>query len=327
MNIAKLNLDPLPLLSLNMEVSACRLPKIEKSEKIFDSKKKVRKKEGVVMGKKKKKLKVSAKANIQILKSGKLKINGGQKLDLNPFVNDSVDNTIVSRLDAIISKEKVELEDTVTKLPISCNLTDELRTAELLSRSNNLEVPTIIIPVQKKNALDCFDYLEDNTLGKILRSSTLAAVYMRVKNEWVDLCKEDKTGFTNVLYVPNVLVFINAHGELKKKPFKINVCVVAIPSPSKMELSVDSTEVVEKPSDEDISARIIADMIEATIKCGGRRVIVNPFAAKALTKDVTTTSDLWDQILTSERSITQLDCVDFALEDEDKFVVFNARRR
>lgn len=271
---------------------------------------------------KKKHLKKLAESNIQMLRSGKIKFAKDQKVDISSFVTKSIDNTIISRLDAIISKEDVVIDTKDLHPNITTNLTDPINTAELSSQINSPVTETIIIPINKKSALDIFDYLGCDTLGTILRSSTLAAVYKKVKSQWVDLNSEDGSQFTNVLYIPDVMVFLDFKKmKIRKVPFKINVLIVATPSVNKM-----NENNIDKPSDEEAASRIIADIVDAAIKCGCKDIIVDPFDCKILAKDISNTSKLWNQIVTSQRYIEQIRSTIFAIEDEDRFVVFNSNK-
>lgn len=270
---------------------------------------------------KKKQLKKLAKSNIQILKSGKIKIAKDQKINLKSFVNNSIDNTVVSRLNAIISQESVVIDTADLRTDITTNMTSDIKTSELAARVNSPKTNTIVITVNKKNALDVFDFLDDGTLGIILRTSTLASIYKddSIKDKWVELNKNDKSSFTNVLYVPKIMVFIDpSTGKIRKTPYYINLLLLAVPSQKNM------TDGIEEISNEDANARVIADICEAAIKCGAKDLIIDPYAYKMFRKEPHITAELWYQISTSQRFIEQFNSVIFSIENEELFVVFNA---
>lgn len=272
---------------------------------------------------KKKKFKKLAESNIQVLKSGKLKIAKGQKINLKPFVNESIQNTVVSRLDAIISKEDVVIETSDLRVDITSNMTSDIKTAELASRVNSPNVNTVVVTVNKKDALDIFDFLDDSSLGIILRTSTLASIYSGgdVKKKWVDLNKDDNSTFTNVMFVPNIIIFIDPEtGKIRKVPYNINLLIVAVPTVKKM------TDGVEEVSDEDAVARIIADISDSAIRCGAKNIILNPYNYKLFKKDPHITAELWKEISTSQRFIEQFKSFIFAIENEELFIIFNAKR-
>lgn len=272
---------------------------------------------------KKKKFKKLAEANIQVLKSGKIKVAKGQKINLKPFVQDSVDNTVISRLDGIISKEEVVIDTSDLRVDVTTNMTTDIKTAELVSRVSSPTISTIVITVNKKNDLDVFDLLDDTSLGIILRTSTLTSIYSdkNVKDKWVELNKDDSTSFTNVMYVPKIMVFVDPNtGKIRKTPYYINLLLVAVPSVKKM------TDGVEELSDEDATARVIADICEAAIKCGAKDLIIDPYGYKLFKKDPHITAELWSQISTGQRFIEQFKSVIFSIDNEELFIIFSAKK-
>ena len=189
---------------------------------------------------------------------------------------------------------------------------------------NTVNTNTIVIAINKKNAIDVFDFLNEGTIGKILRSSTLAAAYTdkSIRDPWIELNKDDTSSFTNILYIPKVMIFIDGEtNEIRKSPYYINVLVVALPSVKKM-----STDGVEEVSDEDACARAIADIAEASIKCGCKDIVFNPYKYKLFTKDPRFTAELWYMMTSSQRFIENIKSINFALESEEEFITFNAAR-
>lgn len=271
---------------------------------------------------KKKKLKKLAESNMKILANGKLKVSRGQKIKLDPFIKNSVDEAVISRIDGILTKEDVLVDESDLKVEINTNLTSDLHVAELSTRMNKVGKSTIALVIPKKDALDIFNWLADDTIGELLRTSTLASIYGKLKPQWTELNKGDNTSFTNVMYIPGVMVFIDSMtGKFKKSPMSINLLIIAVPPTGKMD-----EEGIEKISDEDAAARVIADIIESGIKCGVKDLIVNPYGYKVLNKDERMTAVLWNQITTGQRVIEQYNSITFSIEDDDKFVIFNAAR-
>lgn len=289
------------------------------------------------MSKKKKKLKKLAESNIKILKSGKIKFSKNQKIDLSVFANESIEGTIVSRLNGIISKEDVVIDTTNLRCKVDTYINNDIEIAELsaqISKSviseqavkNSVNVPftnTLIITVSKKNALDMFDFLNPDTIGVVLRSSTLAAVYSKdeIRDKWDEL-NNDNSSFTNVLYIPKVMMFIDYKtGEIRKTPYYINILIVAVPSIKNM--SVDG---VEEISEEEAVNRVIADIADSAIKCGSKNLIINPYGYKLFKDNTKVTADAWDLITSSQKFIENIDSVQFAINDEVNFIIFNAAR-
>lgn len=271
---------------------------------------------------KKKKIKKLAEANIKLLKSGKLKISKGEKISLKPFITDSVENAVVSRLDGIISKEDVVIDTAKLVCDSTTNLTDEIKTLELVSKVQSPQTQTIVLSMTKKQVLNAFNYLNFNTLGILLRTSTLASIYQEIREQWVELNNGDESNFTNVLYIPKIMVFIDFDkGEFRKHPIYTNLLIVATPTPSKMN-AIDEAEY----SDEDASARVIADTIDAAMKCGCKNLIMNPFSNKITHTDFSLSAGMWHRVTSGERFLEQVDSCIFSIEDEERYIIFNAAK-
>lgn len=274
------------------------------------------------MKKKKKKDTFSiAEQNIKILKSGKVKVKKGQKISLSPYVTDSVNNAVVSRLDAIISKADVVI-DTASKLLVtSTNLSSMKRTVELLTKIDSPIVYTLVHTINKKDATDVFDFMDDGVIGSLLRSSTLASIYKELKPNWVELNTDDKTSFTNVLFIPKILVFLDeTTGKIRKRPYVVNLLLVVEPS------TKDMATGLEKLSNEEVTDRIVKDVFTSAIKCGARNLIVNPYCHKALMVDEHYTSDVWKVMSEVQPSIENIDTIDYSVGNDDLYIIFNKNR-
>lgn len=273
------------------------------------------------MGKKNKLIK-RATRSMKILKSGKIKIEGEHILDLAPLIKKSSKEATVSRLNGIISKEDVVLEEGGKVLNVQTVLQSQMKTVDIQANiSQSAENYTVVVPIKKKSAIDIFDFLADGVLGDILRSSTLASTYKKIKKEWVTLNKDDTTSFTNVMYVPDVAVFMDPDEEkLKRRAYYINVLILALPSKDMM---IDDEH--PKISNEDASARTIADILEASIRVHAKKLIIDPFNPKVLRKDCSITASLWNEALWSNRVKEQIDDIIFSFEEESKFIVFSSK--
>ena len=82
------------------------------------------------MGKGKKLMK-RAKESMKILKSGKIMVKGDQEIDLTPFIQQSSEEAIVSRLNGIISKEDVQIEDGAKVVDIDTIIQPLMKTSEV----------------------------------------------------------------------------------------------------------------------------------------------------------------------------------------------------
>ena len=261
-----------------------------------------------------------AESNFKILKSGKLKVKKGQKINLRPFITNSVENSVVGRLDGIISKENVVVDTEDLHQNITSNMLSDIHVASLAAKTEKPGISTLVVTVNKKNALDAFDLMRDDSLGILLRTSTLTSCYMELKQEWKDLNEEDNSNFTNVLYVPEVMVFVDPDtGKLLKKPFKVNIIILAIPTKKNM-----SEQGVEEFTDEMAASRVIADIMDSAIKLGCKDIIIDPYCHKYLISMPYDAGKLWNNIVSTQRCIEQFKSIIFAIEDEELFVSFNA---
>ena len=286
----------------------------------------------ISMGKKKKKklklqelAKVSvAKSNITVLESGELKINKNTKIDLTGYVKKSIDTAMISRLDGIISKEDVVVDEEHANADVLVNMTNDTKCIEMAAKTSDFP-QTLVIPVVKKEDLDVFDLLKVTTIGRLLRSSTFASIYVKIKEQWEALNKGDDSNYTNVMYVPNVMVFMNPEsGKLMKTPFYTNVLIVAIPSLKYM------GDGIQEISQEAAIARVVSDLCDAAIKCRAKRIVTDPFSTlyPMLLKPelVTVIGMTWNDISNTQRFLEQFELVTFAVEDEGRFISFAAAR-
>lgn len=273
------------------------------------------------MGKGKKLMK-KAKKSMKILKSGKILIEGANKIDLSPFIKTSVDEAVVSRLDGIISVEDANAKKVNCK--IDHVLQSQVRVSELNGMTNQSPVnDTILIMLPKKASLTVFDFLDTGVVGDLLRCSTLANAYKQVKKKWVELNTDDNTEFTNILYLPDIMVFLDTkNNKFKEVPYKVNVLICAIP-PTKRIAELH-------PTDEDTKQtarmRIISDCLEAGVRLGVKRLIIDPFMVKQLRKDRSDSAKLWNEAIRSERIRHSYTNIIMAFEDEGEFVVFAANK-
>lgn len=258
-----------------------------------------------------------AEQNIKILKSGKVKIKKGTKINLQPLIDTSSKDVVISRIDGILSKEDVNIDVPKCTVSTTTTLSSMRRSVDLLSRSGDNTVYTLTHVINKKNALDIFDFMDDSIIGNLLRTSSLGAVYKKVKSAWKDLNQDDKTKFTNVLFIPNILVFLDEKtGDTKRLPYKVNLLLIAEPSISNM------SEGIEKVEDVEATRRIIEDVLDAGIKCGCKDMIVNPYCYKQLLNDVDFTAGTFHAITESQRCMEQYHSLTFTVNDDDLYVIF-----
>lgn len=251
---------------------------------------------------------------IKILESGKIKIKKDEKIDLSAFVDTSVNDAVISRLEGIPSKEEIIIDETSTyRIEASANCSSITRIIDLVSSINTNDIQTIVLPMTKKKASN----LEDNDIIEWLgKSSTFIAVYSKLKNAWDKLNDDDGSCFTNVMFIPKLYVFLEKKGKLRKKPVMVNLMIVALPSINKAVSGIDSLD------DIDYTNRIINDSIDACIKCGCKSVVIDPYYMKALQNDVHYTAKYWYGKTETQRVIENIRNITFSIDNDDLYVIF-----
>ena len=252
--------------------------------------------------------------SIEILESGKIKFKKDEKVDLGAFVESSIVDAKISRLEGIPSKEEIVIDGNNNyRIEASTNCSSINRIIELVSSINTTEVQTIVLPMTKKKA----NNLEDNDIVSWLgKSSTFAAVYAKLEKSWQELNEDDNTCFTNVMFIPKLYIFLENKGKLRKKPIIVNLMIVALPSINKAKEGIEAMDVVEYTN------RIITDSFDACIRCGCKSVVIDPFSMNSLRKDVHYTSKYWHGKTETQRVIENIRNITFSIDNDDLYVIF-----
>ena len=247
---------------------------------------------------------------LKTLKKGRVKYSDDKKVDLTPFINESINNTLISELDAVISKEDVKVDDNDSK----CHIVSMLKVKE-----DTFANRTFVVSVNRKQLVNSFDFLKDTRIGALLRSSTLSSIYYPIKDLWKKLVDSDKSK-TYVMYVPKIFVFANlSEMDLYEDSVFTNLLLVVTPT------SDDIREANDKEMTKtDIKTHIITDILEAVIKTGNHNVIIDPYSHKVLADDKYESGSLWNDISTSVRVDENIHSIifDFTFWDEEDFKLF-----
>lgn len=247
---------------------------------------------------------------LKTLKKGRVKYSDDKKVDLTPFINESINNTLISELDAVISKEDVKVDEDDNK----CSIVSMLKVKE-----DAFANKTFVVSVNRKQLVNSFDFLKDTRIGALLRSSTLSSIYYPIKDLWKKLVESDKSK-TYVMYVPKIFVFANlSEMDLYENSVFTNLLLVVTPT------SDDIREANDKEMTKtDIKTHIITDILEAVIKTGNHNVIIDPYSHKVLDDDKYESGSLWNDISTSVRVDENIHSIifDFTFWDEEDFKLF-----
>lgn len=252
--------------------------------------------------------------HIKILASGKIKFKRNEKIDISSSVHASMHDTVISRIEGIPSKEEIIIDDTRNyRIEATANCSSITRIIELVSNINTTDVQTIVLPMTKKKA----SKLEDNEIIEWLaKSSAFTPIYSKIKKNWDNLNDDDNSCFTNVMFIPNIYIFLEKKGKLRKNPILVNLMIVAVPSINKATDGIDAIDDIEYTN------RIINDSIEACIKCGCKSIVVNPYCMNALQKDVHYTAKYWHGKTETQRVIENIRNITFSIDNDDLYVIF-----
>ena len=251
---------------------------------------------------------------IEILESGKIKFKKDEKIDISSFIETSIDDARISRLEGIPSKEEIVIDGSSNyRIEASTNCSSITRIIELVSNINTTDVQTIVLPITKKKAnnLECNEIIE-----WLAKSSTFASVYAKIKKTWDKLNNDDNSCYTNVMFIPNLYIFLEKKGKLRKRPITVNLMVVALPSINKAKSGLDAMDEIEYTN------RIINDSMEACIKCGCKSVVIDPYYISALRKDVHYTAKYWHGKTETQRVIENIHNITFSIDNDDLYVIF-----
>lgn len=252
--------------------------------------------------------------SVEILESGKIKFKKDEKIDIGSYVEASINDAKISRLEGIPSKEEIVIDGSNNyRIDATTNCSSIDRIVELVSSINTTEVQTIVLPMTKKKATHLED---DEIVGWLGRSSTFISIYSKLKESWDDINEDDNTTFTNVMFIPKIYIFLEKKGKLRKKPIIVNLMIVALPSMNKAKDGIEAIDEVEYTN------RIINDSVDACIRCGCKSVVVDPFYMSSLKKDVHYTSKYWHGKTETQRVIENIRSITFSIDNDDLYVIF-----
>lgn len=255
-----------------------------------------------------------AKSTIKVLSDGKVKIKKGKKMDLTPFINNSVANCYMGTIDGAGKAGRRPKDNEIGINNLMLPATESLR---ILS-TGLADAEFTIVDVVKLKDSNTFDLTEVSTKGEILRSSTLGGCYKEVKMKWKELNSTEYSKNTNFLYFPELISFMNSEtGDVLHMPFKFNYLMISVPSMNRFGYE-DETVYLNN---------VVADIFDAIIDIKAKNVIIDPFAIKAFRENPDVISKLFNTIVSTDRVKGYLDSVTFAIPNGDNFVRFIANQK
>lgn len=249
---------------------------------------------------------------LKTLKKGRVKFSDDRKLDLTQYITESINNTLISELDAIISKEDVKIDEDGAK----CFVTSILKTTDTVFANK-----TFVVSMNRKQAVNSFDFLKDTRIGALLRSSTLSSIYYPIKDLWKQLLDSDKSK-TYVMYIPRIVVFANlSEMDLYEDLVFTDLLLVVTPTVDDIREAND-----KEMTKAEVRERIITDILEAVIRTGNHNVIIDPYSHKVLADDKYECGKLWNEVSSSVRVDENINSIlfDFTFWDEEDFNLFTS---
>jgi len=231
------------------------------------------------------------------------------------YINSSMKNLKVSRLEGLPSNEEIVIDSDEKDYRIETNINKSTvqKTITLLSEIDENNVQTVIIPIPKKKS----GKIKEHPFIKWLKDiSTFDVVYDKTEEKWLDLNDNDKTEFSNVLYLPDIYIFMNGK-KIRTKPFRINIVIVAVSNKFNAKSGIDEMNEYE------YIHKIVDDSIDAGIKLGCKNLVVNPFALGFLADSAHSASEYWSTIPERGRVIENINSLVFSIPDDDLFIIFS----
>ena len=239
--------------------------------------------------------------------------------------NKTIENSIIGRLDKIISEEEVSgtTSDQIKIVPFKVTLNDIPTILNIHNISSKTETNkrhlTKVVPVLMKDAKRIFeDYMPEELISSI-DESTFGMVYSKAfKGKWeaINTPFEDDDVLTipNVLFAPNVV--------FRRDPkYSFDILVVSLPSP-KIILEKKTGE--DTMSDKDfIANKIVEYILTAIIKCGVKNPIVDTFSFKWARKNSQEMASAWKNGISLSKPISSIERIIFSTKYEFEYVQMN----
>ena len=271
---------------------------------------------------KKKDIYAISEKNIKILKDGHIKIHKGVKYPLEPFISDATDNTVCLPIDNIINQESIgttkDNPDIVYKMTTMTNVIS-IPSYVALYHSKSI-VQTVVATTTRKLSDEKFSFDDPTIVGALMRTSTLPAIYKRIKDNWIDL--NDKPIETaNVLFIPGIFVYLdNNDGSILKYPFKVNLLVVSEPNRKEIEKTSEYQDANVRNSV--FINRMVSHVMDAAIKCNVNNLVIAPYCHKWLVSDIYDTANVWHVNAHKNDVRSSIESITFAVNNEDYFIIF-----
>lgn len=254
---------------------------------------------------------------LSIIKKKKYRAADGNFISLDEFVQESLDGIEMGTIESIITRETTKIGDTPKANIVKTK--DEDIIESIIRPTENGEIPTLVIPVYKKEFINGIGLDAKSVLGQLLRSSTLPLVYNEIKKEWKEMCAVSETA-SKILYVPGVRIiydFSRTHKNYLNNPIPINVLIVAVSSPKEFKketADIKSVQIIQK---------IIADEIESAVRLGVKNFFNDPYSCRVFKKNDELTINAWSVALESDRVLDNFKLVQLSHDINATLIISN----
>lgn len=238
--------------------------------------------------------------------------------------NKTIENSIIGRLDKIISEEEISgtTPDQIDMVPFkvtssSTNMALYIHDVSTRGDTSRLHL-TKVIPILMKDAENMFDKYMPEEYNHHDRSSFSLVYNKAFKEKWEAIntpCDNDELTIPNVLFAPNVVFIGNTD-------YTFDILVVALPSP-KIILEEKTGE--DTMSDNDfIANKIVEYILTAIIKCGVKNPVVDVFTFKWARKHAHEISKAWANGISLSKPKSSINKIIFTIRYEFECAQMNS---
>lgn len=222
--------------------------------------------------------------NMKILRKGKVNIGQNTKIYLGPYIKISIENTICKKLSDI---DSFDMTNNCGKINHYFDQISIEGALSFLSMTNPDITYTSGVITSKKNFDKLFSFKGDSIINYLYRVSTLPAIHQYIESEIRK--HENKTIDSDdaiVIYIPDILIYLDKRGNVIHQPYTINLLLVVVPSYKMMKES-------ENINRFEVGRRYVDDLCDAALKCGVKNLVIDPFCHKRLLKNANDISNYW----------------------------------
>ena len=262
---------------------------------------------------------------LQMMRSGELKVKKGCVISMNEISKPSIDNTKGARVDLVEDLSEVKI-DAQKILSINGHCGDMVRAYKFISSIGTDEIPTVVMPLSRKQATKEFLY-QGGMIGYLAKVSNLATIFNAVKENWQTLL-DNSEGMDCILYIPEITILASdSLGKLLENRKKINLLVYVTKKKPHIYTNEDVYDRDDEDNDHTAREKLIGSMLECAVRLNCKHLIIDPFSHPLFLKDVDDSTDIWVEQTSTDRVTENIKVIDFTVDDDDLYIIFWRARR